>query len=203
MKIRILHPIAIFASILLWACSNNYKRDEKARIIEEWIGKEIIFPEVMTDVLTGDTVDISDADFTILTYVDSTGCTGCNMKLPLWSKFIESLDSIATDYEVLPLFIVNANNENDLSHVIRRNKYEFPVINDTIDSINLINHFSEESTYRTLLLNNKRQVIAIGNPVINNLVADLYSSIISGSKHSAHRAVRLLKSHHLPNTLEK
>lgn len=68
-----------------------------ARIVEEWQGKEIVFPEVMTDFLTGDTIDLTDANFTILTYVDSAGCTGCKMRLALWNEFLYSLDSITNN----------------------------------------------------------------------------------------------------------
>lgn len=135
----------------------------------------------MTDVLTGDTIDLSDADFTILTYVDSMGCTGCRLKLPLWTKFIESLNSIAGDYEVLPLIVVNSRDNRELSYIIRRDAYSYPVIGDMADSLNLLNTFHEQSTFRSLLLNRNRQVIAIGNPVTNTAVADLYRSLISGS----------------------
>lgn len=146
----------------------------------------------MTDVLTGDTIDFSDADFTILTYVDSMGCTGCRLKLPLWTKFIESLNSIAGDYEVLPLIVVNSRDNRELSYIIRRDAYSYPVIGDMADSLNLLNTFHEQSTFRSLLLNRNKQVIAIGNPTTNNAVADLYRSLIFGSKTfsaSGHQAV--------------
>lgn len=104
------------------------------------------------------------------------------MKLPLWTKFIESLDSITGAYEVLPIIAVNAKDDHGLSYLIRREAYCYPVIDDKTDSLNLLNHFPELPIFRSLLLNRNKQVIAIGNPTTNNAVADLYRSLISGSK---------------------
>ena len=78
------------------SCSNNTRHindqleyySTDASIVEEWQGRTIEFPSVMVDVATGDTIDTSEADFILLTYIDSAGCTGCSMKLPLWIKFI-------------------------------------------------------------------------------------------------------------------
>lgn len=73
--------ILTIAGLILWSCSTD--KSDYTKLVSEWQGKEIVFPDVMTDLLTGDTIDMSDADFTILTYVDSAGCTGCKMKLPI------------------------------------------------------------------------------------------------------------------------
>lgn len=176
--------VSIFIAIglLLTACSANSETERYACLVEEWLGRTIEFPSVMIDATTGDTIDICNADFTMLTYIDSTGCTGCRLKLPLWTKFIESLDSIAGDYEVLPIIAVNAKDDRELSYLIRRDAYCYPVIDDKADSLNLLNHFPELPIFRSLLLNRNKQVIAIGNPTTNNAVADLYRSLISGSK---------------------
>lgn len=85
--------LSFFTGVALWSCSSE--TDAYAKLVSEWHGREIVFPDIMTDILTGDTIDISDADFTILTYVDSVGCISCRMKLHLWKEIISSLDSIS------------------------------------------------------------------------------------------------------------
>ena len=106
MKKSVIQIILMFlASITLWSCASE--TNAYARLVSEWQGREIVFPEVMTDFLTGDTIDLSDADFTILTYVDSTGCTGCKMKLPIWKEFFSSLDLIVGERFFNALFVVN------------------------------------------------------------------------------------------------
>lgn len=190
MKTTVQIILSCFIGLALWSCSSE--TDAYAKLVSEWQGREIVFPDIMTDVLTGDTIDLSDADFTILTYVDSMGCTGCRLKLPLWTKFIESLDSIAGAYEVLPIIAVNAKDDRELSYLIRRDAYCYPVIDDKADSLNRLNHFPELPIFRSLLLNRNKQVIAIDNPTTNNAVADLYRSLISGSKTfsvSRHQAI--------------
>ncbi|MBD5333680.1 MAG: hypothetical protein HDR97_08095 [Bacteroides sp.] len=92
----------IIFGLLLATCSTDSDTRRYARLVEEWQGHTVEFPSVMVDVMTGDTVDMSDADFTLLTYIDSAGCTGCRMRLPLWTEFLRSLDSIAGDQVVLP-----------------------------------------------------------------------------------------------------
>ena len=114
MKSPSLRIIAIIISSVIWSCSSN--NDATLHIVEQWQGRTIEFPAVMVDAVTGDTIDISGADFTLITYIDSAGCTGCRMKLPLWTRFLDSLDSIAGDYEILPIIAVNAKDSSELSY---------------------------------------------------------------------------------------
>lgn len=81
MKTTVQIILSCFIGLALWSCSSD--TDAYAKLVSEWQGREIVFPDIMTDVLTGDTIDLSEADFTILTYVDSMGCVSCRMKLPL------------------------------------------------------------------------------------------------------------------------
>ena len=137
----------------------------------------------MTDVITGDTVDFSNTDFTILTYIDSAGCTGCLMKLPLWNKFLYSLDSItAADTEINAVIVVNGKDNRELSYIIKRDDYQYHVINDINDSLQRINRFPDNPMFRSFLLDKHNCVVAIGNPVYNHAVADLYRSVISGCR---------------------
>lgn len=86
-------PMLILLTAMFSIHSCKSDKDRIAEIVEYWQGREIKFPEVMTDFLTGDTIDLSEADFTIFNYVDSVGCTGCKMKMPIWLEFLNSLDS--------------------------------------------------------------------------------------------------------------
>lgn len=177
-----LFSIIFILGMLVAACSADNEVGRYARLVEEWQGREIVIPEGMTDVLTGDTIEFSESDFIILTYIDSSGCTGCSMKLPLWQEFMESLDTISADKDVTSVIVVNTADNKDLSCLIRRDNYHYPIVNDTADSFNALNGFPEDSGFRTLLIDSRHRVIAVGNPATNNAVADLYRSIISGGK---------------------
>lgn len=162
---------------LLYGCS----KAEHTQIVEKWQGKEIEFPDIMTDFLTGDTIDLSNADFTILTYIDSEGCTECRMKLPIWKTFIETLDSI-TDLGVNVILAIDSKDKKKLAHIINNNQYEYPVIYDQADELVRLNSFPEDDIFKTFLLNKSHHVIAIGNPIINERIAQLYKDIVSGKK---------------------
>ena len=168
--------------LFLTACSTNSETERYTRLVEQWQGRTIEFPSVMVDAVTGDTIDISSADFTILTYIDSTGCTGCRMKLPIWRSFINSLDSLPGDAEVNTIIVINARDEEELKYLIKHNAYAFPIVNDRNDSLNILNVFPNKSKFCSFILDHNHRVIAMGNPVNNSAIADLYRAIISGRK---------------------
>lgn len=89
----------------------------------------MVFPEVMTDFQTGDTIDLSDADFTIFTYVDSVGCTGCKMKLQVWREFLNSLDSAANS-DVRFVMVADGTDVEELSYLTKSCGFEYPVYVD-------------------------------------------------------------------------
>lgn len=171
---------AAIVGLSFFACSSD--ADDYAKIVAEWQGREIVFPEAMTDVITGDTIDVADVDFTILTYIDSAGCTACRMKLSLWKEFLGSLDSISGDADVNAVIVVSDMDDKEVLYEVKYDDYTYPVVLDRDDVLHDTNQFPDNPMLRTLLLDRNRRVLAIGNPIYNNAVADLYRSIISGRK---------------------
>lgn len=75
--------ILLFVTLLVSFSSCKESREEQiARMVEEWSGKEIRFPEksVFTIQLT-DTVGAPavGAPYKVLVYVDSVGCMSCRL----------------------------------------------------------------------------------------------------------------------------
>lgn len=83
--------ILAFASFLLISCKKS-KSDNISRVIEEWMGKEIIYPDGMTFTLWGKDTIMECTDYTIVTYVDTTGCISCKLQLKNWYTFITDLE---------------------------------------------------------------------------------------------------------------
>lgn len=165
--------------LLLSACSGNADRERMQRIVEEWQGRQIELPDVMTDFLTGDTIDLSDADFTILTYVDSAGCTGCKMRLALWKAFLDDLVDVS-DVDTKFVMVVNTHMENDLNETLSKYSFVYPLYRDSTNLIFLQNGLPNESKYQTFLLNKNLEVIALGSPVSTYEIESMYKDIISG-----------------------
>lgn len=196
MKTTVQIILSCFIGLALWSCSSE--TDAYAKLVSEWQGREIVFPNIMTDVLTGDTIDLSDADFTILTYVDSIGCVSCRMKLPLWKEVINSLDSIS-DATINVLFIVNSNDKSMMSYILKRDSYDYPVYLDKGNSFGIINGISENTSFHSFLLDKYNNVLAIGNPALNNKITSLYKSIISGERtvSISHEGVIKVNKHNI------
>lgn len=177
MKSQCQYIIVLIAGFLLWSCSTDKSGYEK--LVSEWIGREIKLPEIMTDVLTGDTLNLSDADFKIITYVDNAECTSCKMNLRSWEIFTESLDSISNAIVDI-LMIVNTDNTDGIKYIITRDSYYHPIVIDSTDMINSTNHFPKDTQYQSFLLDKTNRVVAVGNPILNNVIGSLYKAIISG-----------------------
>ncbi|MCM1093604.1 MAG: DUF1573 domain-containing protein [Lachnospiraceae bacterium] len=177
---RFIHLIPLL--ILLGSCTNSSQEDKYAEIVSQWQGREIKLPAVMTDFLTGDTINLDDADFTILTYVDSAGCTGCKMKLPIWDGIIQNLES-NTEATVNVVMVINPKQSADISSLFRQDLKRHPIA--YVDSSGYIGHnnkFPTDMMFQSVLLDMERRVLTIGNPAYNSGIHALYAAIVSGGK---------------------
>jgi len=174
--------LAFCAAISLFATCADNKATSVAEIVSQWEGKEIVFPENPVFTIQGrDTVDFQfqNAPYKILTYVDSVGCMGCKLQLQNWEKLITELDSVTGD-AVPVVFFINAPSKKDLDYITRRDGFKHPVCYDEMGEINKLNHFSDDMTFQTFLLDRDNRVVGIGNPVHNYRVKELYLNILQG-----------------------
>lgn len=176
----LMRTIFIFVYILLFVSCQNSDKSRIARMIDEWDGKEIIYPDDLVFTTMGeDTAKwfLKDSRYTIVTYADSIGCMGCKLKLPAWKDFISYLDSVS-DHAVKVIFILHPRDEKEMAHLIKYNNFLYPVCLDTNDSFNKINKIPSNLAFQIFLLDNKNKVIAIGNPIHNPNVRTLYLNLI-------------------------
>ena len=76
----------------LCSCGISKKNDIK-KMVQEWYGKEILLPAEMTFKSLGkDTLcsDLLNKPYKIFTYIDSIGCTSCQLGLSEWKELIDS-----------------------------------------------------------------------------------------------------------------
>lgn len=166
--------------VLLAGCQSNKKVDTVTEIVNTWRGKEILFPEDMVFTLQGtDTVPYSVADkpYKILCYTDSIGCTSCKLKINEWKTFIAYLDSMLPG-ETGFLFIFHPRRIKDVTAELYAARFPLPVCIDPEDKINRLNSFPSDFAYQTFLLDKENKVAAIGNPVNNSAVRELYLDIL-------------------------
>ena len=73
----------------------NKKKEEAINSIKEWIGKEILFPKNSVFTIRGtDTIDfaLAASKYKVVSYIDTAGCTTCQLKLAEWQRFMEEAD---------------------------------------------------------------------------------------------------------------
>lgn len=170
--------MAIIAS--LSSCDTS--RKEQNEVVKEWIGKEIVFPENMVYSIGGDTVDPRNlsADFTVVTYIDSSGCTPCRMRLREWDETINRLNSLS-DFDVRLVMVVNSSLREDVDSGIENRKFLHPMAEDAEGVFDKANNLPSKESYRTFLLNSDNEVVILGNPVTNPKIEDVYIKAITES----------------------
>lgn len=172
--------ISLILSLCLYSCKDN---DNTVQIIKEWQGKIIELPTYFISITDNDTIDTADADFTIISYFDSLECTSCKLHLANWDRLFDTLNENIGETKVNTILLINTNKINDIKDLIDEEFYSYPIFIDSEDTINHINDFPDEDMFRTFLLDKSHKVLAIGNPLYNSGIKDLYFSIICGQKY--------------------
>ena len=171
---------------LLAASCEESEKERLSRLVKEWEGKEILFPAHSIFTIQGkDTVDFDfkDAEYKVVTYIDSVGCTDCKLQLPRWKELMVEVDSL-TGGSVPFLFYFHPKDLRELRFLTRRDAFAFPVCFDEKDEFNHLNHFPSEMMFQTFLLDKENKVIALGNPVLSPKVKELYLNLIKGTGES-------------------
>lgn len=149
-------------------------------LVKEWNGKQILYPSAIHFTALGtDTVYSLESKYKIITYVDSVGCTSCKLRLPQWKDFICQLDSIG---DVPVGFFLYPKNRKELIYTLKLNNFSYPVCIDEKDSLNKLNHFPSDMMFQTFLLDKDNKVLAIGTPIHNPHIKELYLKIIQGEQ---------------------
>ena len=84
----------LFLSMALFSCQESEK-GRVSRLVKEWDGKEIVFPERSVFTIQGrDTVSrpSGDSPYKVLTYIDSLGCASCKLQLPRWKELMAEVE---------------------------------------------------------------------------------------------------------------
>lgn len=176
---QLIYIVSIF--FLLTSCKEN-KKEQFAHLVQEWQGKEIVFPKEMafTRFVT-DPVEyqIPDAEYKVLIYVDSVGCTSCKLQLPKWKELIAHTDSV-TNGSIPFIFVFQSKDEKELRYILKRDNFDRPVCIDRDSRLDKLNKFPQDITFQTFLLDRQNKVKVIGNPVHNLAIKDLYLKQITG-----------------------
>ena len=161
--------------------SCNDRTQNYERMVNEWIGKEIVFPsDIHFTIYTKDTVFVNhdETDYKIVSYIDSTGCVSCKLQLTKWQETMKELNEVA-GYDIPYLFFFHPQDVKELVFLLRRDEFNYPVCIDINDEMNRRNGFPNEYVLQTFLLDSCNRVVLIGNPVANVSIKQLYKERLS------------------------
>lgn len=172
----------VYCFVLLLCSCQNQNKGGISDIITEWMGKEIIFLDSIDYIDNHSICEIQtpDTKFKIINYIDSVGCTPCKLNLSKWNDFIHEVNQISDSLSVL--ILVSDSRFNVINQISIWDKFTYPIYIDEADSLNKLNHFPSDIRFQTFLLDKDNKVLAIGNPVNNPKVKELYMKIILGDK---------------------
>ena len=175
--------VGMFVLLFMVSCTESDK-ERFTRLVKEWERKQINFPDHSVFTIQGkDTVDFPfmDADYKVVTYVDSAGCISCKLQLNRWKELVAEVDSL-TDGAVPFLFYFQTKDLKELRYLTRREGFTYPVCFDEKDELDALNQFPDEMMFQTFLLDKDNKVVAVGNPIHNLKVKELYLELMTGSK---------------------
>ena len=173
----VLFSLIIFSGLVMVGC--DLKKQEYRKTVKQWVGKEILFPELEAKFMGQDTVcnELWNAKYKILHYIDTLGCTKCKLRLFEWRNYLKQLESDFSN--VSCIFVLGIPNFKSFEQLQKENLFTWPVFYDPKMKLNELNQFPLESILQTFLLNENNKVLAIGDPVRNPAIKKLYEDIIS------------------------
>lgn len=164
------------------SCQESNPGSKFMQLLDTWSGKEIIFPnELMFSIQGRDTIDIRDweANYKIVSYIDSSGCTVCKLNLKKWNAFIDSA-RVVSNHSIVPYLYFHPQSSKEIMYLLRRDNFKYPVCIDNNDTFNKLNKLPSNEVFQTFLLDKDNKIVLIGNPILNPKVKELYLSVLQG-----------------------
>jgi hypothetical protein len=169
----------VFSTLLLMSCHSTKKDKDREALVHQWLGKELILPPDMEYKILGrDTLcpDLWEKSYKILAYVDSAGCTSCQLGIPQWQQIINICKS--SNLDVSFLFVVHSTNYENFGYELLLDNFNYPIIYDRKNRFDELNHFPP-FPYSTFLLDKDNKILLIGSPINNPPMLELYMKLIT------------------------
>jgi hypothetical protein len=166
--------------IILFSITFSCKNSEAQKIVAEWIGKEIKFPNGIKCFYMGKDTTCPGfiKPYRVLVYIDSIGCSSCKFKLSAWQDLMRD-SSFMIFNNVDFLFYFQPKKKEDITFLLKIERFKYPIYLDMKNEINRLNHFPNKIEYQCFLLDSNNKVLMIGNPTLNQKIWELYKEVIT------------------------
>lgn len=141
------------------------------------IGQQLILSDSLIFLNDCKQVSINGFKYKILYYVPPKECLGCKLNFLRWNEFMNKL----LQYDVTLIFLVHEGNKNEITRYANQLEFKYPIVfsgnNEIYCKIDSI--LEKSNGINVFLLDESDFIKAIGNPLLNRKVKELYEEIIS------------------------
>lgn len=175
----------IMLTLLSVLCSCDNKASKIGDIVSSFEGKQLEIPNNLIYQILEDTItmDMKKYDYTIVTYIDSIGCTSCRLNPKKWDNVISHFKSL-DDTDIGFVMIINSSDNRNIMNLLKNRNFLHPICFDTCDSFAKVNSIPQNEICNTFLLDSSYNIVLIGNPSINPKIMDLYNEVLSENNES-------------------
>jgi hypothetical protein len=169
--------------LLIISCKNISQQSIKSdQVVDNFIGKTLLIPDRLkcyypNDSTLVDSTIIFSAPLKVVSAIDGS-CGACIETLSLWKKFIEIYKLRPNDISFL-LIIESASGFETFNWIIGQKKLtDYPVFLDIDNTFSSLNHLPQSKIYHTFLINKKKEILLIGDPLRSKQLEELYHKSI-------------------------
>lgn len=179
MKISI-HCIVLLI-LLFWVYGCKSPQDDIKDRILEMKAKTVSIPYSQMRLYIRDSVikkPNTQAEYKLVVYMDSSHCSECEMKkMHLWDDFVKLEDKYDGRFSVV--FIVQTSSNSTFDAIVSaldRYEVEYQIYVDNANVFSKQNpHIPSRKMYHVFLLDEKNNVVFVGNPLLNS---DIENSLL-------------------------
>ncbi len=173
--------LCLAAVVFFGACGGKNGNSGVRAVLADYIGHTLILPGDSVCSLFDRSYGIAalDADYLVVSYIKSEGCTPCHLHLPYWKAFGSLLDTLSSAIAV-PVLVIEPDTLEKVAGFLRTANYDYPVVIDTLGTFSALNRLPEQDFLRTFLIDRNGNILALGNPVEHDKVARHFMTLITG-----------------------
>lgn len=167
--------IALALSLVIASCSSHDIEEKLQNMMEHPIELHLEDMICWNPINIDVTDSISEKSNTFIVYVDSTQCSPCYIsRLPEWAEFLELEQSEECNTTFQFIFDPRDGMLDELREKLVQSGFKHPVYIDSThvfgkDNVNI----PSDPLYHSFLMNNKNEIILVGNPCTNLQIKDL------------------------------
>ena len=122
--------------------------------------------------------DADSADYQIIVFSDSTACTPCLIKgLASWNYYADTVQKYNT--QIVIILSIDSKDTDEIHSMISQSGIEIPVMIDTCHAFISDNpHIIRFPLFRIFVINNKGEVLMMGNPFQNTKTWKLFERVL-------------------------